>query len=121
MKRFGILLTTLCLTLFPTLPVDAHGESKIVKHRISRVDGFVKARGTYRTSERHAHLVVTVFIIQRERVIAEKVKRGSGRRVRVTLLADCQNDVVTYAVIQGDTREGGHFASWNSRRVVCTR
>lgn len=120
MKRLAIALILLCLVLAP-LPAAAHGKSKIIRHRISRVDGFVKARGTFRTSERHPHLVVTVFIIQRGRIIAEKTKRGSGRRISITLTADCRNDIVTYAVIQGDSREGRHFASWNSRRVVCTR
>ncbi len=121
MRRFVIIILTLSLFFIPNISAVAHGTAKIIKHRISQTDGSVKVRGIYRVSERHDHLVVSVFIIQKDRVIAEKTRRDAGRRIRIRLNAECHTDVPVYAVIQGDTKRNGHFSIWNSRTVVCER
>jgi hypothetical protein len=120
MRPIVALVVSLCL-LIPAIPASAHGTSKIIKHRISQIDGTVKVRGIYRVSNRHEQLVVSAFIIQRDRVIAEKTRRDSGRRIRIRLRAECRAEVPVYAIIQGDTRRNGHFAIWNSRTIVCKR
>jgi hypothetical protein len=120
MKRVVIALLLSALVFIPSLPASAHGDYKIVKHHIQRVETGIKARGIYRTSESHPHLVVTVFIIQGDHILAEKTNRGNGHRVRIQLTVSCPRPAPVYAVIQGDTKKGGHFALWNSRRIVCT-
>jgi hypothetical protein len=121
-KRVMIVLLLMALAIpFLAREVGAHGDSRIVRHRIQRLDGSVRAFGIYKTTEPHRRLIVTVFIIQSERIIGEKTRRCQGQRCRVQLAVDCNRIAPVYAVIQGDTRKGGHFATWNSRRVVCTR
>jgi hypothetical protein len=122
MKRLAVVLAVMLLAGASVLPAAlAHGDSRIVRHRIQRLDGSVRAFGVYKTTEPHRRLIVTVFIIQNERIIGEKTRRCQGQRCRVQLAVDCNRIAPVYAVIQGDTRKGGHFATWNSRRVVCTR
>jgi hypothetical protein len=117
-----LIVLMLMLPLSIPAPASAHGTAKIKHHRIQRLDGAVRTFGTYRTSQRHARISVTAFLIQNERIIAEKTRRcRSTVGCQIQLRVDCRRTAPVYAVIQGNTRKGGHFATWNSRRVVCTR
>jgi len=120
-QAIAILLTTALFTWASPSPALAHGTSKIVHHRIQRVNGAVRAYGTFKVSEPHQRLSVTVFIIQGSRIIGEKTRRARGRSVRVQLRVDCVREAPVYAVVQGDINQGGHFTAWNSRTIVCRR
>jgi hypothetical protein len=111
------------LLLLPSV-AWAHGESRIRDHRFTIRDGSAKARGEYVTEGKHRLLTVTAFIIEAGsgRIIGEKARRCNSdgcRRVDVQLKIPCVRTVAYYAVIQGDTRGGGHFAVWNSQTLVC--
>jgi hypothetical protein len=110
--------------MFAAVPAWAHGTSQIRDHRFFIDDGYAKARGTYVVSKRHQFLLVTGFIIEAGsgRIVEEKARHcdsGGCRSVRVQLKVACVRTVAYYAVIQGDTRAGGHFAIWNSKTLVC--
>jgi hypothetical protein len=124
MRRWFILLLVLSLALLSSSPAWAHGEYTIQNHRFVRVDGSVKAHGEYVTSRRHGFLSVTVFIVEAGsgRIAEERTRHCDSdgcRRVRVQLKIPCVRTLAYYAVIQGDTRAGGHFAVWNSKTLVC--
>jgi hypothetical protein len=119
-----LLLVALAFFLLPLQAVWAHGESRIRDHRFTIRDGSAKARGEYATEGRHRLLTVTAFIIEAGsgRIVGEKSRRCNSdgcRHVDVQLKVSCVRTVAYYAVIQGDTRGGGHFAVWNSQTLVC--
>jgi hypothetical protein len=106
--------------LAPT--AQAHGGSRISPHRIQKLDGQVRAFGVYQTARPHHRLVVTLFIVRGDHVVGEKTRHCSKTsRCRVQLAVDCTKTTPVYAVIQANTKKGGHFANWNSRKVVCKR
>jgi hypothetical protein len=114
----------LTFTLLPSSPAWAHGTSQIRDHRFAMIDGEAKARGTYVVSRKHAHIFVTVFIVEAGsgRITEEKTRHcdsGGCKHVRVQTKISCVRTLAYYAVIQGDVRAGGHFALWNSKTLVC--
>jgi hypothetical protein len=123
MRRGALALACLAIVVAAT-PAWAHGTATIRDHRFFIDDGFAKARGTYVVSKRHRFLLVTGFIIEAGsgRIVEEKARHcdsGGCRSIRVQLKVLCVRTVAYYAVIQGDTRAGGHFAIWNSKTLVC--
>jgi hypothetical protein len=118
------IVSSLVVLLLLSSMALAHGESRIRDHRFTIRDGSAKARGEYVTEGKHRLLTVTAFIVEAGsgRIVEEKSRRCNSdgcRRVDVQLKARCVRTVAYYAVIQGDTRGGGHFAVWNSPTLVC--
>jgi hypothetical protein len=123
MRRATVCLLFL-LIMAAVIPAWAHGTSQIREHRFAMIDGEAKARGTYVVSRKHAHIFVTVFIVEAGsgRITEEKTRHcdsGGCKHVRVQTKIACVRTLAYYAVIQGDVRAGGHFALWNSKTLVC--